>query len=218
MENAFYDTKGVNMKLTPESKVLLAIVGITVLVIGLAAVVLTKPAPTYTKNDMVPAYAHVKGDPKAKVYLVEFSDFECPACGAVQPTVNALTNQYKDKLLYVYRHFPLSIHPFAQKAAEVSEAANAQGKFWEMHDLLFANQAKLSDQEFSDLAKQLNLDMTKFDADIKNGAYTNRVLDDESAGNTFGINATPTFFLNGKKLDITSYEDLKTAVDEAVKK
>lgn len=205
------------MKLTSETKILLAIVGVTALIIALASLVLTKPAPVLSRSDLILANSHTVGNAQAKAYLVEFSDFECPACGAAQPTVSAIVNQYKSKMLFVYRHFPLSIHPFAEKAAEAAEAASAQGKFWEMHDLLFANQDKFSDSEFDVLAKQLNLDMTKFDADMKNGTYANRVNEDITAGTQFGINATPTFFLNGKQLDIASYDDLKNAVDQAVK-
>ncbi len=205
------------MKLTNETKLFIGIIIGTIILVTIAALTLTKPAPSLSRSDLILPDSHTEGNPKAKAYLVEFSDFECPACGAAEPTVAAIVKQYKDKLLFVYRHFPLSQHQFAERAAEAAEAANAQGKFWEMHDLLFANQDKFSDTYFDTLAKQLNLDMTKFDAALSSGTYANRVNEDVTAGTAFGVDATPTFFLNGQKLDLTSFNDFQTAVANAVK-
>ena len=204
------------MKLTGETKIFLGILAATAIIIVIAAVVFTKPAPTISRQDLITADAHTRGNAQAKAYLVEVSDFECPACLATKPTVDAVVNQYKDKLLYVYRYFPLSQHPFAQQAAQAAEAAGKQGKFWEMYDVLFANQNNFSDTEFDTLAKQLKLDMTKFDADYASSDTASRITEDVNAGNTFGIDATPTFFLNGKKLDLTSDNDLVNAVKQAV--
>ena len=205
------------MKLTGESKVLLAIIGVTVLIVALAAVVMTKPAPVLTRTELIPPSAHLKGNSDAPNYLIEFSDFQCPACAAIKPLVDQIIKENEGKLLFVYRHFPLTQHPFAQKAAEAAEAAEAQGKFWEMYDLLFANQDKLSDSLFADLAVQLKLDTAVFNADLSSGKYRESVLADLSEGNRLGINATPMFFLNGKKLELNNFNDLKTAVDQAVK-
>jgi len=204
------------MKLTSESKILLAIVGITILVIAIAAVVLTKPAPTLTKADLVTKTAYTRGNPQAKAYLVEFSDFQCPACLAMKPTVDAVVKANENKLLFVYRNFPLDQHPFSHQSASAAEAAGRQGKYWEMYDLLFANQDKFSDALFPQLADQLKLDKTKFTVDMNDPAIANKIQDDITAGNQFGVDATPTFFLNGKKLTINSYDDLKTAVAQAV--
>lgn len=205
------------MKLTGESKVLLGIVFFTVLVIGIAAVVMTKPTPTLLKSDLILQNTHVKGSPQAKTYLVEFSDFQCPACLAAKPTVDAILKKYPDTLFFAYRHFPLDQHPFGRKAALAAEAAAKQGKFWEMYDLLFANQDKFSDTLFPDLAKQLGLDATKFADDMKATDTVNTVNTDQQAGVTFGVNATPSFFLNGQKLNLGSFDDIAKAVDEAVK-
>ncbi len=205
------------MKLTNESKIFLGIIAVTSIIIGIASVVLTKPAPTFTTEEIMPKNTYAKGNPDAKIVLVEFSDFQCPACLAAKPTIDAIFTKYKDKMIFAYRHFPLDQHPFSHKAAQAAEAAGVQGKFWEMYDLLFANQEKFSDTIFSDLAKQLSLDMTKFEADMKSTELTNRVGIDIADGTKFGVNSTPSFFLNGKKLELSSFDDLTKAVDEAVK-
>ncbi len=204
------------MKLTNESKVLLAIVAATIVIIGIAAVVFTKPAPQFTRDDLVPASAHTTGNRQASVYLVEFSDFQCPACKAAQPIVEQIIRTYNDRVFVAYRHFPLGRYPFAQKAAEAAEAAAAQGKFWEYAALLFANQEKIDDTLFPALAKELGLDEAKFTQELASGTYRDAVLSDVAAGSRFGVNATPTFFLNGKKLELTSFTDLLTAVNEVL--
>jgi protein-disulfide isomerase len=209
-------TKINNMKLTSESKILLAIVGITIVVIAIAATVLTKPAPTLTRTDLVTSTAYTRGNPQAKTYLVEFSDFECPACLAIKLTVDEIIKTNESKLLFVYRNFPLDQHPFSHQAAKAAEAAGRQGKYWEMFDLLFSDQTKFSDALFPQLADQLQLDKTKFAADMADPAINNIILDDIAAGTRFGVDATPTFFLNGTKLTINGFSDLKTAVDQAI--
>lgn len=205
------------MNFTSETKLLLGILVATAVIIGIGFMVMTKPTPTLSRSELAPSGTLSKGNPNAKAYLVEFSDFQCPACAAFQPSVNAITEQYKDKLLFVYRHFPLSQHPFAQKAAEAAEAANAQGKFWEMGDLLFANQSKFSDDLFPQLAQSLNLDLVKFTKNMEDSAIKQKIANDRTYGIHIGVNATPTFFLNGKKLNLTSFDDLKKAVAEAVR-
>lgn len=204
------------MKLTNESKLFAGIIAISIVIIGIASLVLTKPAPTFTNEELKPKDAYAKGSPDADVILVEFSDFQCPACLAVKPTVDAVLSKYRDKMIFSYRHFPLDQHPFARKAAQAAEAAGVQGKFWEMYDVLFANQQKFSDTIFTDLAKQLSLDIEKFETDMKSTVLTDRIGADQADGTRFGVNSTPTFFLNGKKLELTSFDDLTKAVDEAV--
>jgi protein-disulfide isomerase len=205
------------MKLTGESKLFLGILLASAAVIGIAAVLLTKPAPTFTREELLPQTAHTKGNKEAKAYLVEFSDFQCPACLAAKPTVDAVVNQYKDKLIFSYRYFPLDQHPFGEKTAIAAEAAAAQGKFWEAYDFLFANQDAFSDSFLAKFPTALKLDEVAYMKALDDPATKNRVLDDLAAGNRFGVNSTPTFFLNGKKLDLMNFADLKTAVEEAVK-
>jgi protein-disulfide isomerase len=206
------------MKISSELKMLFAVISITGVILVLAALVITKPAPSLTRSDLVPADAHTKGNAKSSVYLVEFSDFQCPACAAVKPLVDDIMKTYGDKILFVYRHYPLPQHPLAQKAAQAAEAAGAQGKFWEMFDLIFAKSESLTESDFTDFANKLGLDETKFATDIKNGTFTSRVQSDIDAGNKVNLNATPTFFLNGKKLELTSLNDLKTSVEQAINK
>ena len=122
----------------------------------------------------------------------------------------------KDKLYFGYRHFPLTQHPFAQKSAEAAEAANEQGKFWQMYDYLFAKQDDLSDAVIDGGVKELGLDTAKFQADMKSDKVKNKIEKDLADGNKFGISATPTFFLNGKKLNLDQLSDLKTAVEKAI--
>ncbi len=204
------------MKLTGETKLFFGILVSTIMIIVVASLVMTKPAPTYSRDEMIPKGAHTQGNPDAKIYLVEFSDFQCPACKAAKPYADGVAQQYKDKLLFAYRHFPLESHPFAQKAAQAAEAAAAQGKFWEMYMLLFQNQEKLSDNLFGELAKQLGLDEKKFTDELAAGTYAQTVQNDRSDGLRFGVAGTPTFFLNGKKLELSSFEDIRVSVEKAI--
>ena len=205
------------MKLTSESKLFLGIIAVTIVIIGLASIVMTKPAPAFTKEDLIPAGTYTKGNPQAKVTLVEFSDFQCPACLAAKPTVDAILKAHPNDLLFAYRNFPLNQHPFSHQSAQAAESAGIQGKYWDMYDLLFANQEKFADSLFPELAKSLDLDLTKFDSDMKNETLKTKILNDISAGTRFGVNSTPSFFLNGKKLNLASFDDLTKAVEEAIK-
>ena len=145
---------------------------------------------------------HAKGSMEAPIQIVEWGDFECPHCGHANIVIQDLLRRMGDQVNYVYRHFPLSkIHPQATLAAEASEAADAQGKFWEMHDLLFKYQADLSNMVIFELAEQLDLDMKKFRSDIDNHVYTDRVNEDFKSGVRSGVNGTPTLFVNGNRYD-----------------
>ena len=208
------------MKLTGETKLFLGIIIASVALIGGAVLLFSKPtppAPTLSRQDLLPAGTPTKGNPDAKVFLVEFSDFQCPACKAAQPAVDAIITQYKDKMVFGYRYFPLDQHPFGLKSSLVAAAADQQGKFWEMHDALFANQEQFSDELFPKLAQQLHLNMDEFTKAVSDSSTSARVQKDVEYGNQIGVNSTPTFYLNGNKLTLTTYDDLKNAVAEAVK-
>ncbi|MDX6711517.1 MAG: hypothetical protein QOH96_2533 [Blastocatellia bacterium] len=145
---------------------------------------------------------HVQGSPAAAVTLVEYGDFECPSCGAAYPIVKQIQQNLGEQLCFVFRHFPLTqIHPHAERAAEAAEAAGAQGRFWEMHDLLFENQQSLDDRNLLRLAKALELDIERFAHELVEGIYLERVREDFMSGVRSGVNGTPTFFINGVRHD-----------------
>ena len=149
---------------------------------------------------VVEAKGPSRGPADAKVTIVEFSDFECPYCSRAEESVTQVLEKYAGKVRVVYRHFPLSFHPHAQKAAEAAACAEAQGKFWEMHKQLFANQQKLGVEELKAHAAAVGLDAPKFAACL-DGATTKAQVDaDQKAGADLGVNGTPAFFINGKVL------------------
>jgi len=160
----------------------------------------------------------------SKVTLVEFGDFQCPACGAEYPIITQLLQTYNGKINFVFRDFPLPQHQNAQAAAEVAEAAGAQGKFFEMYNMLYTNQSTWGETTnamdyFTQYAKALRLDMNKFTSDVKNNKYKEKIQKDTSDGYAVGVNATPTFFLNGVAIEGgLPYNDFKTKIDEALKK
>lgn len=204
------------MKLTTETKLFIGIFGVTAALVGIAMFFMTRPAKPVAKETLILPTTQTKGPVNAPVWLVEFSDFQCPACQAFSGTVAALAAKYPNDLLIAYRYFPLDIHAQAKPAAFAAEAAAKQGKFWEMESLLFANQDTLSLEKYQELATGLGLDMTKFNQAYDDTAVHQTIQTDVDAGNALGINATPTFYLNGQKLTLTSLADLTDAVDQAV--
>lgn len=145
---------------------------------------------------------HIAGSPTARVTLVEYGDFECPFCGAAHPVVRQIQRAMGDRLRFVFRHFPLStVHPHAALAAEAAEAAGAQGKFWEMHDLLFENQQHLEIEDLIRYAEILGLDPVRFERDLVDHVHLPRVQEDFRSGVRSGVNGTPTFFINDIRYD-----------------
>ncbi len=160
-----------------------------------------------------------KGPGSAKVTLVEFSDFQCPACGAAYPTLKTLSGEYSDRVKFVYRDFPLTqIHPYAQKAAEAANCALEQEKFWEYHDMLFENQESLQVAQLKQYAVSLGLDAEQFNSCLDSAKYANEVASDQSDGIRFGVNGTPTFFINGTKYSNMSYAQFKGIIDAELAK
>jgi protein-disulfide isomerase len=153
------------------------------------------------RRDAVEAIGPQRGPASAPVTLVEFSDFECPFCGHLEPVIRGVLEQYPDQVRLVYRHFPLpDLHPHAQKAAEAAVCAERQGKFWEMHDLLFAEQAALGVDALKEKARRLKLNTTKFDDCLQSAAAGARVREDRTAGESLGLYGTPGTFVNGRFL------------------
>ena len=152
---------------------------------------------------------HVTGKTDSNIRLVEFGDFQCPSCGGAAPNVNTLMDEYGDRVALVFRNFPLTtIHPNARAASATAEAAGLQGKYWEMHDLLYERQGDWSNQDatkrtetFNQYAEEVGLDIEKFKTDVASANVGKKISFDQALGKREGVSATPTFYLNGEKLD-----------------
>lgn len=172
-------------------------------------------------SEVVTAGDRVRGSINAPFTLVEYSDFQCPACSAYEPMIQRLIKENPEKVRLVYRHYPLrSIHANAQAAAEAAEAANIQGKFWEMHDVLFNTQTDWSNEKnpsakFEEYARSLGLNVDQFKSDSKSKAVKDKIDADYSSGTRSGVQGTPTFFLNGKQITSPqTYEELSALVNK----
>jgi NhaA family Na+:H+ antiporter len=158
---------------------------------------------TKTETGVVPVLPdlvrdHCQGPPTAKLSLVEYSDFECEPCGESHWVVKELVKELGNEVCVVFRHLPLTkIHPHAQAAAEAAEAADAQGRFWLMHDRLFEHQDRLDQADLEGYAREISLDMATFERDLRSGAPARRVAEDVESAQRHGVRGTPTFFVNG---------------------
>ena len=155
------------------------------------------------------------GPDTAAITIVEFSDFECPFCSRVNPALEKLRETYPDDVRVAFKHFPLKFHKQAMGAHKASIAAADQGKFWEMHDLIFANRDKLDPASLRAHAESIGLDMAKYDAAIASPELEKRVQDDVAQGQSLGVRGTPSFFINGRMLSgAKPYEDFEARVKE----
>lgn len=199
------------MKALMENKLVTGTVVGVLLIVGLWGVwkMLNSSAPAAQNNVVVDLKVEAsdwqKGSASASATLVEYSDFQCPACKAYAPLIKAFTEKHKDTVRLVYRHFPLQKHKHAVLAAQYAEAAGMQGKFFEMHDKLFDGQTdweKLSNPEetFLTYAKDLKLDIEKLKKDVESKEVKDNINADMVSGNAAGVDATPTFYMNGKKI------------------
>ena len=175
--------------------------------------------PQVTKEDPV------TGNPNARVTLVEYADFQCPACAAYHPIVKQLLTDYNGKIYFVYRYFPLTaIHQNAMISSLAAYAAGQQSKFWEMHDMLFQTQNSWANSQkaretFIDYAKKLDLDIDKFKTDLESDKGKNFINDTYSKGLAIGVNSTPTFFINGSKIqNPRTYNDFKSLIENEINK
>ena len=165
---------------------------------------------------------NIKGNKDAQATLIEYSDFQCPACGSYYPILKKVSDDLGDKVKFAYRHFPLPQHKNAKLAATVAEAAGKQGKFWEMHDLIFQNQSDWSEDKnaaiiFAKYAQDLQLDLAKFQTDIADEEIKAKIENDYKSGVKAGVNSTPSFFLNGKKINNPrNYDEFKNAILQAL--
>jgi protein-disulfide isomerase len=169
------------------------------------------------KVDVKPGDA-IKGNKNAPVTIVEFSDFQCPFCSRVNPTIKKIFETYGDKVRVVFKHNPLAFHKDAPLASEAALAAGAQGKFWEMHDVLFANQRQLKRPDLEKYAAQIGLNLEQFNADLDSHKFKAQVDADLAQAKTIGVRGTPNFFINGKKLTgAQPFANFKAKIDEALK-
>ena len=176
---------------------------------------------------------HVFGNKASKVILIEYGDFQCPGCGGAHPQIKAITEEYKDKIAFVFRNFPLTnIHPNAKAAAAAVEAAGFQGKYWQMHNIVFENQNDWKDAttderdaRFTSYAVAVGANKDRFVTDLTNANISKKISFDQALGKKVDVTGTPTFFLNGSKLDETVTNNiiqsdgsqLKKLLDEALK-
>jgi protein-disulfide isomerase len=160
---------------------------------------------------------HIRGPVNAPITLLEYGDYECPYCGAAHLVVNELLSRTGDEVRFVFRNFPLTnIHPHAELAAEAAEAAGAQGKFWEMHDVLYENQQHLKARDLLAYAEALEVDTERFTRELADHVYANRVLEDFVSGVRSGVHGTPTFYINGVRHDGSwALPQLLAAVEQA---
>ncbi len=196
--------------------------------IGVILVVLLGGSVAYslsvakTYNEGVVVAPHIKGGTDAKISLVEYSDFQCPACGQFEPIVAEVLAAHGDALKFEYKHFPLiQIHPFAQPAALAAEAAGQQGKFFEYHDMLFAKQEEWSKGTnpagfFTQYAQALGLDMALFAKHQRSSLLQDAVRASFDEARSKNLTGTPSFFLNGTKMDIKSPDDFKAQIALAI--
>ncbi len=162
---------------------------------------------------------HIAGPHGAAITVVEYGDFECPACRQAYPVVKAMLAQHGRQVRAVFRHFPLrEVHPHAELAAEAAEAAGAQGRFWPFHDLLFGHAGPLDAAQVHRHAAELGLDLARFDNEVKDTVYRQRVQEQIAGGQRAGVRATPTFFVNGRMVDVSfGLQRLHDAVEAALR-
>jgi protein-disulfide isomerase len=163
---------------------------------------------------------HTQGAEHARITIIEYADFECPTCKVAAPTIKMLLDQFPNQIRFAYRHFPLEdAHPHALLAAQASESAAAQGKFWLMHDLLFRNQEHLKDKDLHRYAGALDLDLARYTAEMDDHIYLQKVREHIDSGRRSHIRATPTFFINGVVQDISfGMQSLHSAVEAVMRR
>jgi protein-disulfide isomerase len=163
--------------------------------------------------------APTRGGEDAAVTIVEWSDFQCPFCNRVSPTLVQIREEYGDRVRFVFKHMPLSIHPQAAGAHAAAEAAHRQGRFWDMHDRLFENQRDLRVETLAGYAIEMGLDMDQYKSDVEGEEVAKRISDDLAQAQKLGVTGTPSFFINGRFLSgAQPFANFKRYIDEALEK
>lgn len=196
------------IRLTTEAKVVLTIAFLTILALVAGVVISSRQSqnsnPIANESELLNNVTHAIGNSSAPMRIIEFADFQCPACASAHPILQSFMEKNGEKIYFVFRHYPLPTHKNALAAAKAAEAAGLQNKFWEMHNLLFENQPEWSDVQnptdiFTRYAEKLDLDINQFKNDLKNESLENIITTDKSLALRSAVNSTPTFFINGKK-------------------
>ncbi len=217
--------------MTKEAKIL---IGIAVLVVigGVLLAIFGNPQPkepgeVVNSQNLVRSNNYMTGNKDAKVTIVEFGDYQCPACATAHPIVKEVLNEYKDNsnVNFVFRNYPLdTIHPNAHISSEAAEAAGSQGKYWQMHDILYERQTEWSElpdpmPAFEKYATEIGLDVDKFKTEVSSRRYSDVIAADTKDGNDATVNSTPTFFINGVKYNkVLSKDELKKIIEEDLAK
>lgn len=215
------------MKLTTDAKLLIGVGIVTIAIVVIAVFTLgNQQQRSLSESELkilLRSDTYITGTRKAKVTVVEFGDFQCPACGIAYQIVTQIKEEYKDKVKFSFREFPLSAHKNGYISALVAESAGGQGKFWEMHDKLYENQKEWSDRNdaikiFTTYAKEIGIDVDKFKKDVEDKKYDVRIQNDLNDGNMLRVNSTPTFFINGKMYTgVLNYDDFKGRIERELK-
>lgn len=202
------------------------LVSTAIIVAVLAIIFVSKPANTTgTIDGLVLDREWIKGNPEASIVIVEYSDFQCPACANYETVLKDVLSEFNNHVKFVYRHFPLrSIHANAQISAQAAEAAGAQGKFWEMHNKLFEEQGTWSamsrpqvEKTFIGYAEELGLNVDEFEVALNSSEVEKAVNEDYDSGMAANVNSTPSFFLNGEKINNPrSVEEFRTLIRETI--
>ncbi len=213
-----------------DMKIIIGIVAASVVILAAGVFFAYKSDKSQTNAKPVDASILVRDDSyktatgSASVTIVEFADYQCPACKSAQPVVKQILSEYKDRINFVFRNFPLPMHANAEIAALAAEAAGEQGKYWEMHDLLYENQKEWSESNkpmdfLLTYAKKIGLDEAKFKKSVEDKKFGDKIQRDLTDGTTAGVDATPTFFINGRKFTgILPYQDFKKEIDSELSK
>jgi protein-disulfide isomerase len=176
-------------------------------------------ASTYSEDSNWKNTEYFKGQQDAAVVIVEYGDYQCPACGRAFGVAERIIEEYKDKeVKFVYRHFPLSQHKFAFQAAVAAECAGEQGRFWEMHSELYKNQRDINERNMKKFAVNIGIEADKFNQCFDNNGYADKINKQKEQGKSDNIRYTPTFFINGSELSDVSVEGFRKAIDSELNK
>ncbi len=197
------------------------VITIVVLAVLIGGSVLFSGKAVDKNNEGVEVMSHIKGNLDAEIKLVEYSDFECPACSSFHPAVILALDKFGEDISFEYKHFPLPIHKSSQTAALAAEAAAQQGKFFEFHDLLFIRQSEWTKSAipaavFVQYAEELGLDVETFKRHTKSTLLRDKIMDEYKEAVDLKLTGTPTFFLNGEVMKFSSYQDFITMIESAV--